>query len=138
MNVVEVPKHNWFWIPPDVPHAYIKGELCECMINSDNVVRGGLTPKLKDIKTLLEILPFDQCSEQGSHKPEELNGGQLAEYKWKDYPELRVFKLSLKAGEVSTLPKMIYCAVMLVLDGSIKANGKELAQHSTWFVLPGS
>jgi len=59
MNVVEVPKHSWFWIPPDVPHAYIKGELCECMINSDNVVRGGLTPKLKDIKTLLEILPFD-------------------------------------------------------------------------------
>ena len=31
----------------------------ECMINSDNVVRGGLTPKLKDKTTLCEILPYE-------------------------------------------------------------------------------
>ena len=31
----------------------------ECMINSDNVVRGGLTPKLKDTVTLCEILPYE-------------------------------------------------------------------------------
>jgi mannose-6-phosphate isomerase len=59
MNVVTLNKGEWFVIPPNIPHAYIKGELCECMNNSDNVVRGGLTPKLKDVKTLLEILPFD-------------------------------------------------------------------------------
>jgi len=59
MNILELKKGEWFWIPANVPHAYIYGELCECMINSDNVVRGGLTPKLKDVKTLLEILPFD-------------------------------------------------------------------------------
>ena len=28
------------------------------MINSDNVVRGGLTPKLKDVETLFSILDF--------------------------------------------------------------------------------
>lgn len=53
MNVVTLNKGEWFLIPPNIPHAYIKGELCECMNNSDNVVRGGLTPKLKDVKTLL-------------------------------------------------------------------------------------
>ena len=42
-----------------MPHAYIEGELLECMVNSDNVVRGGLTPKLKDSATLCEILPYD-------------------------------------------------------------------------------
>ena len=31
----------------------------ECMINSDNVVRGGLTPKLKDVDTLMKLLPFE-------------------------------------------------------------------------------
>ena len=34
----------------------------ECMINSDNVVRGGLTPKLKDVETLCEILPYEARS----------------------------------------------------------------------------
>jgi mannose-6-phosphate isomerase len=41
-----------FVISPDEPHAYISGELMEAMVNSDNVVRGGLTPKLKDTNTL--------------------------------------------------------------------------------------
>ena len=51
-------KGDWFLIPANVPHAYLQGELMECMINSDNVVRGGLTPKLKDTATLCEILPY--------------------------------------------------------------------------------
>ncbi len=38
---------------PDEPHAYIFGDCIECMANSDNVVRLGLTPKLKDIDTII-------------------------------------------------------------------------------------
>jgi len=68
----------------------------------------------------------------------EHEGGKLAEYKWPEYPELRVFKLSLKAGEELTLPEMKFCAVLLVLDGQVTANGKALTKHSTWFVMPGS
>ena len=58
MNIVRPKRGDWFLIPADVPHCYIQGEIMECMINSDNVVRGGLTPKLKDVQTLLGILPF--------------------------------------------------------------------------------
>jgi len=56
---MKVKKGEWFLITPDVPHAYLSGELMECMINSDNVVRGGLTPKIKDVETLLSILPYN-------------------------------------------------------------------------------
>lgn len=31
----------------------------EAMVNSDNVVRGGLTPKYKDTKTLVEMLKYE-------------------------------------------------------------------------------
>lgn len=31
----------------------------ECMINSDNVVRGGLTPKMKDVNTLVSMLKYE-------------------------------------------------------------------------------
>ena len=56
-----------------MPHAYIEGELLECMVNSDNVVRGGLTPKLKDAATLVEILPYDSRA-----APEIWQGATLA------------------------------------------------------------
>lgn len=59
MNIVTLEKGQWFLIDAGVPHCYIQGELMECMINSDNVVRGGLTPKLKDKTTLCEILPYE-------------------------------------------------------------------------------
>ncbi|EGC39745.1 hypothetical protein DICPUDRAFT_26332 [Dictyostelium purpureum] len=40
------------------PHAYISGDCIECMAPSDNVVRAGLTPKLKDVDTLAEMLTY--------------------------------------------------------------------------------
>lgn len=42
--------------PPGVPHAYLRGELFECMANSDNVLRAGLTPKHRDIAGLLRVV----------------------------------------------------------------------------------
>lgn len=42
-----------------IPHAYLEGTIIECMANSDNVVRAGLTPKFKDVDTLLDILITD-------------------------------------------------------------------------------
>jgi mannose-6-phosphate isomerase len=45
-------------IGPNIPHCYVYGECIECMANSDNVIRCGLTPKFKDIPTLLNILDF--------------------------------------------------------------------------------
>ncbi len=39
-----------------MPHAYLKGNIIECMANSDNVVRVGLTPKFRDAETLLRIV----------------------------------------------------------------------------------
>jgi len=32
-----------------VPHAYLEGQNIELMSNSDNVLRGGLTPKHIDV-----------------------------------------------------------------------------------------
>src|SRR5262249_38933101 len=41
-----------------IPHAYLEGVAVEVMANSDNVVRGGLTPKHVDVPELLRILSF--------------------------------------------------------------------------------
>lgn len=62
LNVVVVLPGKALYIGPNVPHAYLEGDLVECMACSDNVVRAGLTPKFKDVATLLEML--DYASEQ--------------------------------------------------------------------------
>ncbi|KAJ1970695.1 Mannose-6-phosphate isomerase, partial [Dimargaris verticillata] len=41
------------------PHAYLSGDIIECMATSDNVVRAGLTPKFKDVEVLIEMLTYD-------------------------------------------------------------------------------
>ena len=40
-------------------HAYLKGLGIELMANSDNVLRGGLTPKHVDVPELLRVLKFE-------------------------------------------------------------------------------
>jgi mannose-6-phosphate isomerase len=42
--------------PAGNPHSYLRGGGVELMANSDNVVRGGLTPKHVDVEELLAIV----------------------------------------------------------------------------------
>jgi mannose-6-phosphate isomerase len=42
-----------------VLHSYLSGACIEVMANSDNVLRGGLTPKHVDVAELLRVLDFD-------------------------------------------------------------------------------
>ena len=44
-------------------HAYISGLGVEIMANSDNVLRGGLTPKYVDIPELVHVLRFDTLAD---------------------------------------------------------------------------
>ncbi|MCC6934061.1 MAG: mannose-6-phosphate isomerase, class I [Deltaproteobacteria bacterium] len=46
------------FIEPNTPHAYLTGELLECMANSDNTIRAGLTNKFIDIETVTKNLLF--------------------------------------------------------------------------------
>lgn len=43
-------------------HAYLRGTAIEIMANSDNVLRGGLTPKHIDVPELLRVLDFTPVS----------------------------------------------------------------------------
>jgi mannose-6-phosphate isomerase len=62
-------------INPGLPHSYIKGNIIECMANSDNVVRAGLTPKYQDIPTLMTILDYSPDSTR-IIKPD-MNGNEI-------------------------------------------------------------
>ncbi len=46
------------YLPAGNLHAYLSGTAVEIMANSDNVLRGGLTPKHVDVPELLRVLDF--------------------------------------------------------------------------------
>jgi mannose-6-phosphate isomerase len=47
---------------PNTLHAFLRGDLLECMANSDNVVRAGMTPKFKDIETLENLVEYNMAA----------------------------------------------------------------------------
>jgi len=53
----DMPK-RFIFCAPDEPHAYLCGDAIECMAQSDNVVRAGLTQKYKDVDTLLRMMTW--------------------------------------------------------------------------------
>ena len=61
--LVLVPGEAMFLGAGDI-HAYVSGLAVEVMANSDNVLRGGLTPKHIDVPTLLDIVVPEQIHPQ--------------------------------------------------------------------------
>ena len=59
MNHVHLTKDQALYVGPNIPHAYLQGDLMECMATSDNVVRMGLTSKDKDTDLLVNMLDYE-------------------------------------------------------------------------------
>lgn len=58
-NIVKVQDGEAVFQGAGVPHAYLEGQNIELMANSDNVLRGGLTPKHIDVPELLKHIVFE-------------------------------------------------------------------------------
>lgn len=57
-NIVKMKAGEALFQDAGLPHAYLEGQTMEIMANSDNVLRGGLTPKHIDVKELLDHIDF--------------------------------------------------------------------------------
>jgi mannose-6-phosphate isomerase len=58
LNLVTLAPGQALYLPAGNLHAYLEGLGVELMANSDNVLRGGLTPKHVDVAELLRVLDF--------------------------------------------------------------------------------
>ncbi|EOO04208.1 putative mannose-6-phosphate isomerase protein [Phaeoacremonium minimum UCRPA7] len=71
-NYVTMSPGEALYLGADDIHAYISGDIVECMAASDNVVRAGFTPKFKDVDTLVSMLTYNYApiEEQKMHPTE--------------------------------------------------------------------
>lgn len=98
MNKLTLKKGNCVYITENIPHSYIKGDIVECMVTSDFVIRLGLTPKETDAESFSEILKenFEKIlfySNITQHEGKEKRKG-LIEYSSELIPEFKIMKVN--------------------------------------------
>jgi mannose-6-phosphate isomerase len=59
LNYVTLSPGEALFLKADDIHAYVSGDIIECMAASDNVVRAGFTPKFKDVQNLVDMLTYN-------------------------------------------------------------------------------
>ncbi|HXA87923.1 MAG TPA: mannose-6-phosphate isomerase, class I [Mycobacterium sp.] len=64
LNRISLAPGEAIFLPAGNLHAYLRGVGVEVMANSDNVLRGGLTPKHVDVPELLRVLDFTPTTEE--------------------------------------------------------------------------
>jgi mannose-6-phosphate isomerase len=89
------------WMPARTLHAYIRGAGVEAMAASDNVLRGGLTPKHKDVAELLRVLRFEP-SPMPELMPETVVPGVIT---WPvPVPDFRFFRVTVSGAPIAFDP----------------------------------
>jgi mannose-6-phosphate isomerase len=64
LNRISLAPGEAIFLPAGNLHTYLQGVGLEVMANSDNVLRGGLTPKHVDVPELLRVLDFTPTTEE--------------------------------------------------------------------------
>ena len=138
-NLVKLKKGEAVFQDWGVPHAYLKGQNMELMANSDNVLRGGLTPKHVDVPELLKHILFKET------KPQILNGtpeDSGIERKFKSpAPDFELSEIFIANGK-SYLGTATSVEIYILMEGNAKVTEKEgslaLKKGSSILALAGA
>lgn len=138
MNLVKIDPGGAIFQGAGIPHAYLEGQNMELMANSDNVFRGGLTPKYIDVPMLLKHTLFESVD------PKILNGSVSNHeriYKT-ECSDFEISCISLNKGESYHQEMSKGPSIIFVLNGSgeLKENNLNILnfEHGSTFYIDNS
>ena len=134
LNIVNVPKYHGVFQGAGLLHAYLEGQNIELMANSDNVLRGGLTPKHIDIEELLQHVYFEPT------QPRILNGDSIHDNELQfpcPVPDFGLTKIELSIGETYTNETSSF-EMFLIMQGAVRLNGIDLLPGELGGVMAGA
>lgn len=145
MNYLKLQAGDAVYIPADGIHAYISGDIIECMARSNNVLNTGLCPKAErsNAKQFCDLLTFNphdvqQCilRAKGYHRSEK---NKTKMYK-PPLSEFNVLQTELAAGEQELLGKG-GASILIATKGSATVDCGEksfnLGEGHIYFVAQG-
>lgn len=120
LNYVKLAPGEAMFLGAGEPHAYVSGDIMECMANSDNVIRAGLTPKLRDIPNLISGLTYT-ASLPSKHivQPTPFHSSSKATLLY-DPPvaEFSVLQVKVEPGATETHPALDGPSIAVVTEGT--------------------
>jgi mannose-6-phosphate isomerase len=126
LNRLTLRPGEGIYLPAGNLHTYLHGVGIEVMANSDNVLRGGLTPKHVDVPELLRVLDFTPAS-QAALRPTTSQDGMETVYETVA-PEFSVSVLGLDGDllghEVDAPSRHDGPQILLCTEGSADVHAK--------------
>ncbi|XP_070158372.1 mannose-6-phosphate isomerase isoform X3 [Polyergus mexicanus] len=133
-NYITMQPGEAIYIGPNIPHAYLSGDCIECMACSDNVIRAGLTPKPKDVPTLIQILSFE-CELASARKIQPFREDVFTEVFRPPVPEFAVAKITLPPGRpLHNLKHRNSASILLIVSGKAEISSKIFSRGSVLFI----
>jgi len=117
LNHVTLTQGEALFLPAGNIHAYLGGLGIELMAASDNVLRGGLTPKHVDVPELLSVLDFS--ARPVPYLPQTHRSDTVRVYQ----PPVRDFQLTVVDGDGSL--EIPSAAIMICTTGEFSVTGAE-------------
>ena len=133
LNRVRLEPGEAIFLPAGNLHAYLDGVGVEIMASSDNVLRGGLTPKHVNVPELVRILDFTPL-DPPRIVPRETAGELVYDA---PAPEFRLGRIELDQGRFSatpTGPEIVLCTRGTLWAQTAGAEAIELPQGASVFV----
>lgn len=116
LNRISLAPGEAVYLPAGNVHAYLHGTGVEVMASSDNVLRGGLTPKFVDVPELLRTIEFKPVAVP-MLTPEVSGLGQ--ELYRPPFREFQLQRIELAPGEPPVPLAQNGAAVVIVVEGSV-------------------
>lgn len=138
MNFLTLGPGDAVFIPADGIHAYLSGDIVECMARSDNVLNTGFCPRAErdsvDLFTqALTFVPHDpEEAILPSQKSDKGMNGKTREYA-PPISEFNMLATCLNAGESETVKSILGPSIMIVTKGS----GKMRVPNKTFDIQEG-
>ena len=134
LNIVNIAKYQGIFQGAGILHAYLEGQNIELMANSDNVLRGGLTPKHVDVRELIQHVSFEPTH------PSILKAVKLNDQET-NYPcpvsDFGLTNIRLNTGEVYTIATYSL-ELLLVMDGEVEIEDIAYKAGDTALLTPNA
>ncbi|KAI4234298.1 MAG: hypothetical protein LQ349_003870 [Xanthoria aureola] len=138
MNFLSLTAGEAIYVPADAPHAYLSGNIVECMARSNNVLNTGFCPRADadSIELFTSALTFSPHNAEevklGTSKTEKSMHGKTSVYA-PPMSEFNMLKTSLQDGEKETIRAIGGPSVLFATRGS----GKLVADGDTHDIKEG-
>lgn len=136
LNLVHIPRGSGIYQGAGIPHAYLRGVNVELMANSDNVFRGGLTPKHVDVEALMSHLEFRSVHPRIISGESGKQGLTLFPT---PAPDFELARIDVQGGRPFHSGPHEDPQILIVMEGRITLNRAfHFEQGNIFFICPGT